>query len=247
MIQRQGFKRVALEIACESARQAQRLQARAGGKIERLPKDWLAVFARAQARKPLRIGKRLVVFDDETPRRDSLHGAIPWLIIPSGAAFGTGDHPTTAMTLRLLEQETRELEQGWAMADLGAGSGILSLAAYRLGARRIEAIDTDPKAISTAKENARLNGIREIKFSVEDVHRWRPDSKLDIIAANLFSQLLVSVMPVVRRSLKAQGRFIFSGIMRSEEAAVVKAARKTDLRLDTVRRRAKWIACSGGL
>ena len=93
------------------------------------------------------------------------------------------------MTLRLLEEATRKMEEGWSLADLGAGSGILSLAAQRLGARRIQAIDLDPSAISTAKENARLNGIRRIEFSVEDVTRWRPASKVDVITANLFSQL----------------------------------------------------------
>jgi ribosomal protein L11 methyltransferase len=246
IIHRAGFKRMLLEIACESGRQAKQLRARNGGEIKRLEKNWLQRFARAQVRKPLRIGKRLIVYDSERSRRTSAERAVPSLIVPSGAAFGTGDHPTTAMTLRLLEGETHKMKSGWSVADLGTGTGILALAARRLGARRIEAVDFDPSAISTAKENARGNGIRGINFSVEDVKEWRPGSKLDAITANLFSQLLISVLPRVRKSLKAGGFFIFSGVMRSEELSLLKAIRKNKLQLRQIRRRGKWISCSGG-
>ena len=247
VIYRSGFKRVLLEIACDSRDEAKQLRARNGGEIKELQKDWLQTFARAQERKPLRIGKRLVIFDDERSRRRFASDDVPSLIIPSGAAFGTGDHPTTAMTLRLLEEATCRMKEGWSLADLGAGSGILSLAAQRLGARRIQAIDLDPSAISTAKENASFNGVRSIEFSVEDVTRWRTVSKVDVITANLFSQLLIGLLPRVRSSLKVGGFFIFSGVMRSEELALSKAIRKNKLRITQIRRRGKWIACSGGL
>jgi ribosomal protein L11 methyltransferase len=247
VIYRHGFKKILLEIVCESRREVKRLRARNGGEIKEIQKDWFASFARANERKPLRIGKRLVVFDSKKSRRGFPTVDIPSLIIPSGAAFGTGDHPTTAMTLRLLEEATRNMKKGWSLADLGTGSGILGLAARRLGARRIEAIDFDPLAIATAKANVRVNGIRDIYFSVEDVKEWRPELKLDIITANLFSQLLISVLPRVRKSLKADGCFIFSGVMRREEAATVSAVKRSGLRLDRVRRRGKWIACSAGL
>lgn len=247
VVYRSGFKRVFLEIACQSRREAKRLRERNGGEIKELQKDWLKAYAPAQQRKPLRVGNRLVIFDDERSRRSFASGRVPSLIIPSGAAFGTGDHPTTAMTLRLLEVATRKMEEGWSLADLGAGSGILSLAAQCLGARRVEAIDLDPSAISTAKQNARLNGVRSIEFSVEDVTRWRPVSKVDVITANLFSQLLIGLLPRVRLSLKAGGFFILSGVMRSEELALRKAIKKNKLRISQIRRRGKWIACSGGL
>ncbi len=151
------------------------------------------------------------------------------------------------MTLRLLEEATRNVKAEWSLADLGTGSGILALAARRFGARQIEAIDLDPLAMATAKQNARLNGIRDIEFSVEDVQKWRPDSKLDVITANLFSQLLISVLPRIRKSLKAGGFFIFSGVMRREELALTKAIERNKLRIKQIRRRGKWIACSGGL
>jgi len=245
VIYRPGFKKILLEIACGSRREAKQLRARNGGEIKELQKDWLATFARAQERKPLRIGKQLVIFDSEKSRRNFAAGVS--LVIPSGTAFGTGDHPTTAMTLRLLEESTRRIPEGWSLADFGTGSGILSLAAHRLGAGHIEAIDFDPVAVSTARKNARLNGVRGIEFSILDVHQWRPDSKLDVITANLFSQLLIGLLPVIRKSLKAGGFFIFSGVMRGEELALTKAIEENKLQVGHIRRKGKWIALRGGL
>lgn len=245
VVYRPGFKKILLEIACESRREATQLRVRNGGEIRRLHKGWLATFARTQERKPLRIGKRLVIFDSQKSRRNFAANGIESLIIPSGTAFGTGDHPTTAMTLRLLEGETRKMKERWALADLGTGSGILGLAAHRLGARHVEAIDLDPVAISTAKKNARLNGVRGIEFSILDVHQWRPDAKLDVITANLFSQLLINLLPRVRKSLKAGGFFIFSGVMRGEELALKKAIEKNKLQVGHIRRKGKWIALHG--
>ncbi len=245
VIYRPRFKKILLEIACASRGEAKRLRARNGGEIRKLQQDWLANFARENERKPLRIGKRLVVFEDKKSRRDVPATETASLIIPSGAAFGTGDHPTTAMTLRLLEEATRNIKEDWSLADLGTGSGILSLAARRFGAGHVEAIDFDPLAIATAKGNARANEIRGIHFSVKDVKKWRPESKLDVVTANLFSQLLISLLPRVRQSLKADGCFIFSGVMRSEESAFMKAIRKCELRIRRIRRRGKWISCVG--
>jgi ribosomal protein L11 methylase PrmA len=77
------------------------------------------------------------------------------------------------------------------------------------------------------------------------VKEWRPKSKLDIITANLFSRLLISVLPRLRRSLKADGCFIFSGVLRREELAFRKAIRKNNLQVGEIRRRGKWLALRG--
>jgi ribosomal protein L11 methyltransferase len=251
IIQRAGSRRTLVEVVCRSGAAAERLRDRFGGKIERLQRDWLTTYARAQKRRPLRVGHRLVVFDDETSRRaferKSSRKAPESLLIPSGAAFGTGDHQTTAMALRLLEKESRGLRKGWSLADLGTGSGILVLAAHRFGARSLQAIDHDPTAISTVRGNARGNKIRGIELSVEDVTKWRAKSKVDGIVANLYSQLLINLLPAIRKSLQPGGFFIFSGVMGSEEIALATAIKRNKLRIKQVRRRGKWIACSGGL
>src|SRR5256885_576827 len=83
------------------------------------------------------------------------------------------ENATTAMSLRLLEKLSRNCSPGWSIVDLGTGSGILALAAKRLGATRVIGIDNDPIAISTAKQNAQLNKIRGVHFRVADIHHWR--------------------------------------------------------------------------
>ena len=239
-IRRPGFKRLTIEISAEPA-QARACKRLHGGTVVRLERDWLAQFAKAQRRKPLAIGQRLVVLDSCEPARAGSQA----LVIPSGAAFGTGDHATTAMSLRMLERRSRKLPAGWSLADLGTGSGILSLAAARFGGREIEAIDNDPMAISTAKENARLNRIRGIRFAVLDVKRWRARRKVDVVVANLFSQLLIAALPSITAALKRRGSFIFSGVLRREEGVVVRAIRKSGLQLEEIRRRGKWVALAG--
>ncbi len=97
---------------------------------------------------------------------------VPLLVIPASSAFGTGEHATTAMSLRLLERLTREWKNSWSLADLGTGSGILALAAERFGAGRVVGIDIDPKAISVAKANARLNKIDNVDFKLGDLRKW---------------------------------------------------------------------------
>jgi ribosomal protein L11 methylase PrmA len=104
------------------------------------------------------------------------------------------------MSLRLLEQLTSRWKPGWSLVDLGTGSGILALAAKCFGAKRVLAVDLDPTAISTTKTNARLNKIDKVDFQLGDVRRWKPARKIDIVTANLFSEILIRILPKLKRS-----------------------------------------------
>jgi len=168
-------------------------------------------------------------------------------VIPAGAAFGTGEHATTAMSLRFLEETTRDWgaqaaslhssatsrrekfseasagslrspEKEFSLLDLGTGSGILALAGARFGAKRVIAIDNDPIAIATAKENAHRNRIDHVDFRVADVRRWKFPARIDIITANFFSELLIEILP----KLKCAQWLIFSGVLRGQEAGLVR-------------------------
>ena len=198
IIAKPGRKRLQLEIACKSRPQAQRFLRDFGGRIEKLPRDWWKRLERENKSKPLTIGKRVALFSASRKREAS--SFLYSLVIPAGAAFGTGGHVTTAMSLRLLEGVTRGWRPGWSIVDLGTGSGILALAARCFGARRVLAIDLDPIAISTAKTNARLNKIDNVDFQVSDLCRWKPARKIDIVTANLFSELLIDILPKLKRS-----------------------------------------------
>jgi len=160
------------------------------------------------------------------------------IIVPAALAFGTGEHATTAMSLRFIEQLTRCWTPGWSLADLGTGSGILALAAKCFGASRVIGIDNDPAAISVAKSNARLNKIRGATFQLCDVHKWNPAQKTDVITANLYSDLLIQILPKLRHG----GWLILSGILRSQQDELVRALQRNKLDVISMKRRGKWMA-----
>lgn len=238
LIERPGSQRTIVEACCNPAT-AEELRRSFGGTVSELPPNWQAqAFATAKT-KPLRIGKRLLVASDPADVGPAYTGAL--LLIPAGAAFGTGEHATTAMSLRMLERITRRLGPGWSMLDAGTGSGILALAGRCFGAAKVDAIDNDPLAVSTAKANARRNNIRNVRFTVADVTRPQP-GKFDIISANLYSELLAITLPLWRWNLKPGGRLIVSGVMRTQERDLLRALRKSGYSAEEIRRRGKWIA-----
>jgi ribosomal protein L11 methyltransferase len=238
IISRPGHKRLQLEIACALRNDSQKLVQEFGGHAEKFSGDWLKRFTDAENSKPLKIGKRLVISGNGDSQIIRMAGKPPLVVIPRGRAFGTGEHATTAMSLRLLEQLTREWKNGWSLADLGTGSGILALAAKRFGASRVLAIDADPIAISTAKANARQNRIGGVDFQLGDLRHWKPSRNTDVITANLFSGLLMRLLPKLRRS----GWLILSGVLRTEEQEFVRALRPNQIEVVKLRRRGKWIA-----
>jgi ribosomal protein L11 methyltransferase len=215
VIERPDRKRLQIEVVCDSPKLVKGF----GGRVEKLPRDWLKRFFRQQKTTPLKIGNQR-------------------LIIPAGAAFGTGEHATTAMSLRMLERLTRKWNSGWSTVDLGTGTGILALAAKCLGAKRAIGIDIDPIAISTAKENGRMNKIGNVSFQVADVRRWKFPRKIDIVMANLFSELLLEILPKLKRSRW----LILSGVLREQKPDLVRALKRHKIDIVEVRPRGRWVA-----
>jgi len=261
IVRRPERKRLELEIVCRSRSDSSALLEGFGGRIEALPRNWLQRFARGDS-KVIKIGKRLTVVGSinelqrcsvRRPQRSSRHRARSdalrsahsaagdikpaLLVIPASLAFGTGEHATTAMSLHFLEQLTRHWNPGWSLADLGTGSGILALAAKCFGAGQAVGIDNDPVAISVAKSNARLNKIRGASFQLGDVHKWNPAQKTDVIAANLYSDLLIEILP----KLNASAYLILSGILGSQQDELVRALQRNRLDIINMKRRGKWM------
>lgn len=164
------------------------------------------------------------------------------IVIPAEAAFGTGEHVTTAMCLRLLEKTTRRFDAGWTMLDAGTGSGILAIAGSFFGARRVLAIDSDPLACVTAKRNARANGARNVEISSGNILTQILTEKFTIIIANLFSELVIGALPNWSRHLVPDGHLILSGVLRDQESAVLGALIRRGYTIPEIRRRGKWIA-----
>ncbi len=165
-------------------------------------------------------------------RLGALTIAPPWLaenldpahavVIEPAMAFGTGEHATTRGVIRLMQ--TIPLD-GLTVADLGAGSGILSIAAAKLGARKVVAIETDPDAGGNAADNIHANDVGDrVHFIEGDAATLLPlIAPVDVILANILSSVLVSLLPVIRDSLAAGGHAILSGVLREERAMMLDA------------------------
>ena len=178
--------------------------------------------------KPMEIGERLLVIPawERADARDRVT-----LTLNPGLTFGTGSHATTRLCLTALESR---IHGGEKVLDLGCGSGILSIAALRLGAASAFACDIDEKCVDVAYENAALNGIGRDALTVrqgdatkEGALRTAIGTGYDVVVANIVADVIISLAPQVRHFLKEDGWFLTSGIIddRAEEvAAALKAA-----------------------
>jgi ribosomal protein L11 methyltransferase len=138
-----------------------------------------------------------------------------WLSLDPGIAFGTGEHPTTALCLAWLADH-RQAIVGQKVLDYGSGSGILSIAAGKLGASRLYAVDNDPQALAATVKNAEANGLT--------VHACLPELLTEqgfaVIVANIYSRVLLALAGEFRRLLAPQGLLVLSGIWAHQQEQV---------------------------
>jgi ribosomal protein L11 methyltransferase len=237
-----GAKTIRMEAYELTKSQADQLRQGFGGVIA-VQKKQRAVSEPLRA--PIRVRDKLIVAASAKERAE-LAKTAPGrkvLVIPAGMAFGTGDHATTAACLRFLADVSEELgSRPWEMLDLGCGSGILALAASMLGARRALAGDFDPDAVRTAKENVRANAIAGVTVKKLDVSVWQPSRTWDVVVANLYSGLLIETAPRIAAACANGGRFVFSGILRTQEAEVLPVLKKAGFDIQRVVRKGKWVA-----
>lgn len=200
---------------------------------------WTGTQSRPRA--PLAIRGKLRIFSDETSWKKS--GNRPGDIwIPAGMAFGTGDHATTATCLRLLCDVAAELPGEWRAMDAGTGSGILAIAAEKLGASAVEAFDFDPACVRIAKENAKNNRCRKIRITKADARRVSSFQRANVILANLFSELLLASVPGFSRRLPRGGKLIFSGVLRKQADEVASGLVRAGFAQPRIIVRGKWCA-----
>lgn len=181
---------------------------------------------------PMRIGGRLWLLsaDDATPDEE-----VPVLRLNRGLAFGTGEHPTTALCLDWIASS---LEPGTVVLDYGCGSGILALAALRLGAVRAFAVDNDPQAVAAAKANAALNGLAD-KIWVGPPEAL-PGVRADVVLANILARPLMELSASFRDRLVTGGRAILSGVLAAQRAELERAYAPS-FEIDGAAERDGWI------
>jgi ribosomal protein L11 methyltransferase len=136
--------------------------------------------------------------------------------IDPGLAFGTGSHPTTRLVLLFLE---RTLRGGESLLDYGCGSGILAIAAAKLGAGRIDAVDLDPEAVETAAANALANRV-DLRAALPEA---LPMATYDIVVSNILAQPLMVLAPLLAARAASGGRIALSGILEPQAAEVLAA------------------------
>ena len=197
--------------------------------------------------KRMEIGERLLVipeWEQENVKGQAKYaGKVP-LILEPGLTFGTGSHATTRLCLTALEEA---VHGGETVLDLGCGSGILSIAALRLGAASAKAVDIDDKCLTVAYENAALNGIGKDRYTVlvgdvlsNGALRETLGGGYDVVVANIVADVIIGLAPMVRQFLKPGGLFLCSGIIDTRAEEVADALRQNGWEIETTRSGEGW-------
>lgn len=172
--------------------------------------------------------------------------------IDPGTAFGTGSHETTRLCIRALR---RYIGEGNSVLDVGTGSGILALMAYKFGAGFCIGTDLDPCAVPAVKDNMEKNGLADKNYELiigniiddKEVQDKVGYEKYDIVCANILAEVLIPLIPVVKKSLKPGGILILSGIIEGKEEIVAKTLQDNGYEVVEINEDGEWrgiVACS---
>lgn len=160
------------------------------------------------------------------------------MVLDPGQAFGTGDHASTRMCLEIMQR--MEIADR-SVADIGCGSGILSVFAMQIGAAKADAVDIDPIAVAATRENALKNGVAVSAYE-GDGFSPLPDAQYEVALANIISDALVSLAPEAARRLCAGGHWLVSGIIAENWPVVERAAKAQGFELVEVATDDEWVA-----
>lgn len=204
--------------------------------------DWAR---RSQADlRPIRVGRIVVAppWSLEDARREAGVDDMLIVVVPS-RGFGTGHHASTRLCLALLQEIS---VRGRSVLDIGTGSGVLALAAARMGASAVTAVDNDSDAIGAARENIALNGI-DVPFRLQRADfRTLRDARADIVVANLTGNLLRRAAADVVGCLNPAGDVIVSGVLAEEQSGVVAAFESAGAKLRATKAEDEWVGLRFG-
>ena len=192
---------------------------------------------------PVELGNKMIMLPYWLA--DSYDGSRLSIILDPGLTFGTGSHPTTQMVIEAMESM---ITPGSACLDLGSGSGILSIAALRLGAESATGVDIDPKAEDIARENAAYNGFATPRFTAltGNVTTDKPlmsrlsQTHYDTVLVNIVADVIIGLAPVLPSFLSESSNLICSGILDSRLNEVVAAIEQAGLTVTSIRAKEDW-------
>ncbi|HGS4619716.1 TPA: 50S ribosomal protein L11 methyltransferase [Vibrio cholerae] len=194
-------------------------------------REWMDNF------HPMQFGRRLWICPSwrEVPDPQAVN-----VMLDPGLAFGTGTHPTTALCLEWLDNLDLS---GKTVIDFGCGSGILAIAAIKLGAAKVIGIDIDPQALLASKDNAARNGVED-QIEVY-LPKDQPEGLVaDVVIANILAGPLRELSPIIKGLLKPGGQLAMSGILDTQAESVAEFYRD-DLELDPIAEKSEWCRISG--
>jgi ribosomal protein L11 methyltransferase len=212
--------------------------------------NWMEAWK--QHYKPITIGQRLVIIPAWMDSPDLNRVAIR---IDPGMAFGTGTHPTTQLCLELMEKaiaDIRSSNNEFRVIDIGCGSGILSIAALKLGATSALGVDIDAGSILNARENADTNHVGDELVlavgSVPEILDGRfPYRKASLVVANILAPVIIRLFDAGLAGLiEEDGALILSGILQEQAQSVIEAAQAKGLRLNERKQMGDWVALTMG-
>lgn len=217
--------------------------------------NWMEAWK--QHYKPIRIGKRLLILpawmESPEPNRVAIK-------IDPGMAFGTGTHPTTQLCLELMERSfddgPRTMDDGKlsmvhrpsSVIDVGCGSGILSIAAIKLGAEKVLGVDIDDESVKNSRENAETNEVGEELIlgvgSLQEISEGKfPFKSAPLVVANILAPVIVRLFDAGLADLIEEGgSIILSGILQEQKKSVLEAAQAKRLKMTEWRQRGDWVA-----
>jgi len=245
-----GGKSIRIRLFCNTKEDADAVFEQFGGSVRAVANaEWTAPVAPP---RPLKVRDVFLLTPENRPKElaelKKAHPTRELIVIPPEMAFGTGDHATTSTVLRLLVDVARKRKAtAWTVADLGTGTGILAIAAKKLGAGETFACDFDPFSVAATLRNIERNATPEIQVIEQDVLQWQPPKNgYDVVLANLFSTVLIEAWPVIAKSLAPGGDLIVSGILATQAWDVFTAAAGSGLGFTKVIRKGKWVTAHGG-
>lgn len=196
-------------------------------------KDWIRAWM--DQFKPMQFGKRLWIIPSwsEPPQKDAVN-----LMLDPGMAFGTGTHPTTSLCLQWLDKQA---PKDLTVIDYGCGSGILALAAQKLGAKSVAGTDIDPQAITASKQNAERNN-EEIPFNLVEDFNSEP---VDLLVANILAGPLKELATEFDRLLKPGGTLVLSGLLATQSEGLIEHYQQLGIQLDNQETQDEWGLLSG--
>lgn len=235
-------RRAQLSQALTRLRAEGRVPGRCLLRLTRLPRrNWAEAWRRHF--RPLEIGRRLLVLP--TWSRRVPHAGQVVVRLDPGLSFGTGQHPTTAFCLEQIVRLAPAVpgQPPRALLDIGTGSGLLAIAAAKLGYAPVEAFDLDPEAVRSARANAALNGVnRRIRFARRDLRRLplRADRRFDVVCANLLADLLLAERARITARVAPGGTLVLAGVLAAEFPRVREAYAAAGWRVVRARTVGEW-------